>query len=158
MFIVVLVSCKREDNEQIQVYTNNSLQQVIDSLVEKSSVMDGSILELFVDRRSEHRCDMIFHIGKTPFYNDSILSLCYMNSLNNRIKIYSGIEAYFNSSNRFVKYIGNNRGIEADNDNLLWVICMYKDSIIDVYLTGYVNPYLLYTSSPKDFIYPVIIE
>lgn len=158
VFFTIMASCKRESNEKIEVYTYDCLQYVIDSLVENSSIADGSLFELFVDRRSEHRCDMILHIGKYSYYNDSILSFYYINSLNNRVNIYSGIEAYFNSSNHFVNYIGSNKGIEADDNNLLWVICMYKDSIIDIYSTEYVNPYLIITSSPKDFIYPNKIE
>lgn len=154
LILISINSCIK--NERIQIAPNKNLQYVIDTII-FSNQMDKAIYELFIDKCSEYRNDIVLHIGIDPYYNDSVLCLSYLNSNGCEVNIYSGLESYFNLPNKQVKY-GRKDGIRRDENNLLWIIHMYKDSIVDVYPANYANPFLIIPTSPKYFIYPDIIE
>lgn len=154
---VCVIACGKS-NSRKQVYPNPKLQTLIDSLVDNNKLKNQSYIELFVDKTVDFRGDIILHIGSSPYYDESILSPCYMLSNNKEISLYSGIESYFSSAKDSVEYVGSNKGIDANENHSLWIIRMYKDSIVDVYETYYANPFLLITSSPKTFINPFDID
>lgn len=136
---IILTSCTQ--NKIVQVVPYSKLQIVMDSLIATNEIKKP-VYELIVDKGSEYENFMTFHMGTDSFYKEDVLSTCYFLSNGHKVKIYSGVESYFNLQGKQVTY-GRTEGINSNENHLLWVIHMYKDSIVEVYPTNYVNPFLL---------------
>ncbi|MDU1893124.1 MAG: hypothetical protein E6767_20800 [Dysgonomonas sp.] len=149
--IIMLWSCSHNSHlkEEIQLVTSEQLQSAIDSLTYLNS--NQNTYELFVHKISEYRGFILLHIGAEAYYTKDNISLVYLLSNKNKVKIYSGIESYFNLPNNKISY-GRTDGIKKDKNHALWGIYLYKDSIIGIYSVETANPFLLIPSPPlSDF-------
>lgn len=155
LFLIFIFSCSNE-SKLIELVTTKNLQRILDSIVAEN-YRNNTVYELFVDKGSEFGCDMLLHIGIEPYYNDNTLCLNYINSKGHKIKIYSGIESYFNLPGEQIFY-GKANTIKQDHNHKLWVIRLYEDSIVDVYSVESGNPFLLLPASPKYYVEPEILD
>lgn len=152
---IMIYSCSQNcsQKEEIQLVTNKKLQSIIDSVTLINN--NQNIYELFVHKIEGYRGFMLLHIGTDAFYDGNMLSLSYFLSNNHKIRIYSGLESYFNLPDKEINY-GRTEGIWEDKNNLLWGIYMYKDSVIGIYPVDSANPFLLIPSPPFTEPNPII--
>lgn len=144
----MIYSCSHNNspNRDVELTTYKSLQLVIDSITKLSNTKN-KVYELFVHKEAEYRGFMLLHIGGEAFYDSEALSIFYLLSNKHKVRIYSGIESYFNLPSKNVTY-GRIEGIRENENHLLWGIYMYKDSIIGIHSVDFANPYLLIPAPP----------
>jgi hypothetical protein len=148
IFIVLLLgiminSCSQKD--EVRLITSSRLQLIVDSITSLNK--NRNVYEIFVHKIEGYRGFMLLHIGTDPYYDNDMLSLLYFMSNNHKVKIYSGVESYFNMPDQQIIY-GRIEGIHENRDHSLWGIYMYKDSIIGVHSVDSANPFLLIPSPP----------
>jgi hypothetical protein len=134
--------------DRLKVIASEPIQHVIDSIVNLHIPEDSHTYELFVDKGSEYITYIIFHIGKTSYYESYKLSPCYMVSCGVEINIYSGIESYFNVSRKPINYGNSMDIILQSKEHLLWGILMYKDCLLTVSTIKSARPFILYPDIP----------
>ena len=144
--LITFSSCFRD--RSVQVVPNEELQNVIDSLVMLNN-SEKEAYDLFVDQVSSELCFMVLYMGDESFYKrwskvlvlphtDDVLSVYHFVSKGHKVRIYSGIEFYFNLQGKG-KDVCHARLLLKENEqrHSLWVIPIYKNEIREVYPVMY---------------------